>query len=916
MRFPNSQSSLLAPPRFCLFPLLLAGVFQQVDVASAQPPRISGPATFMVAEGETLVATLTATDDVTGTADLAWTIPSGSAGGADAGMFTLTSAGVLAFAEAKDFENADDTNTDGSYQVTVQVSDGALAETAALTVTLTNRNEAPTADAGADQADVGQSATVSLSGSGTDPDAGDTLTYAWTQTGSPSVTLSDTAVASPTFTAPADLTEDTTLSFTLRVTDAGGLYHEDAARVTLVSGTRLAAAPTLETATVDWTRLTLRFGQALAGDSVPPASAFAVLVGGTSRALAGVSVSGDSVVLALTLPVSPTDVVSVAYDAPADGGLEDEAGNATTSFAAVSAANATPARLATPGPGLGNLAYSRSESLEAVSWIRNIGPQPRQGEYYGTSLGTMLNGYFVVPFGRDKGKPGGGFLIYDVSDPRNIRLVRQIFDLEGDTGEFREVHSLPVARIGGSVYVAVQSVRGIEIWDFTDMDEIHRESRLRLPGVSGGDYSRVAWQLSWQAPYLYVAASSQGIYIVDVSDPAEPHVADRGHRRPNPVPPAEYGGFRVGPLFAMGSHLVVTSMASTDPWSSLDIGNPLLPVLLDTAAYTGSRNYYAACFNGRRVFATPGPDRGDMVASELSDPTSFVSVNTNLSLQGEHFYCGTQDQFLFQGAKSKFRKIDTSTDGRWRITATGTLDVQRPDAGQVAPMGNLLYVGNDHGSGSALFVHDTSPDLTPPEVVEVSPRNATVNQPLATSVGVAFTDTVLFNSVGTDSLRLVDGQGATVSGSYSVNLGIVSFSPAAALQPNTTYTVQVLAHGVSDYAGNRVEAAFSSTFTTTPELPVEPVHRWVLSSDAEDWFDRNDGTLVGAQFASEGGLRLDGNGDWIKLERSLSRVLSGDASLAFFLSTTQTGGVLSGDASLAFFLSTTQTGDAPGGRRE
>ena len=648
-------------------------------------------------------------------------------------------------------------------------------------------------------------------------------------------------------------------------------------------------------ATVDWTRLTLRFGETLDGDSVPPASAFSVLVGDTSRALAGVSVSGDSAVLALSLPVSPTDVVTVAYDAPGDGGLEDEAGNAVTSFAAVSATNDTPARLTTAGPGLGNLPYRSSELFEAVSWIRNIGPIPGESVYYGTTVGVMLNGYFVVVFAPDAGRPGGGFLIYDVSDPRNLRLVRTIFDPVGSTAAFREPHSLPVARIGDSVYLAIQSSTGIEIWDFTDMDEIHRESRLLLPGVFQGDYENVAWQLSWQAPYLYVAASSQGIYVVDVSDPAEPLIADRGHRRPNPVPPAEYGGFRVGPLFAMGNHLVVTSMQTAEPWSILDIGNPRNPILLDTVSYPGSGIYYSACFDGRRVFAAPKWG-GDLIAYDLSDPTSFVGVSTSMRLDGDLLYCSTQDHFLFEGGRRLVTKIDTSTDGSWNKVASGTLDVDDPDAGHVAPMGNLLYVGNDHGTGSALFVHDTNPDLTPPEVVEVSPRNGAANQPLTTSVGVAFTDTVLFNSVGTDSLRLLDEQGRAVSGSYSVNLGVVNFSPAKILRPNTSYTVQVLAHGVSDYAGNRVKTAFNSSFTTTPELPVEPVYRWLFSSDAEDWFDRNDGRAVGARFASGGGLRLDGDGDWIKLERSLSNLLAGDASVAFFLGTTQTGSTQAGNA--------------------
>ena len=165
-----------------------------------QPPVITSAASLTVAENQTAVATLTATDADTPVADLTWSIPADAAGGADRDKFTLSSVGVLAFASAQDFENLDDADTDGIYAVTVEVSDGDLTNTAELTVTLTNVNEAPTADAGADQTDAVPGATVTLSGSGSDPDAGDALTliYAWTQTGEPMVDLTDANAATAT----------------------------------------------------------------------------------------------------------------------------------------------------------------------------------------------------------------------------------------------------------------------------------------------------------------------------------------------------------------------------------------------------------------------------------------------------------------------------------------------------------------------------------------------------------------------------------------------------------------------------------------------------------------------------------------------------------------------------------------------
>lgn len=85
-------------------------------------------------------------------------------------------------------------------------------------------NSAPTASAGPNQV-VSSGAAVTLSGAGSsDPDPGDILTFAWTQTSGVSVTLSDPANVSPGFTAPTLLWTNpaASLSFSLVVTDNDG----------------------------------------------------------------------------------------------------------------------------------------------------------------------------------------------------------------------------------------------------------------------------------------------------------------------------------------------------------------------------------------------------------------------------------------------------------------------------------------------------------------------------------------------------------------------------------------------------------------------------------------------------------------------------------------------------------------------
>jgi len=94
----------------------------------------------------------------------------------------------------------------------------------------TGRNNAPIADAGGDQI-VTAGRTVTLDGSGSsDPDGHTPLTYGWTQTGGPIVTLSSASVVSPTFLAPNSAV---TLTFSLTVTDSLGLASASPDEVTV-----------------------------------------------------------------------------------------------------------------------------------------------------------------------------------------------------------------------------------------------------------------------------------------------------------------------------------------------------------------------------------------------------------------------------------------------------------------------------------------------------------------------------------------------------------------------------------------------------------------------------------------------------------------------------------------------------------
>lgn len=77
-------------------------------------------------------------------------------------------------------------------------------------------------------------ATVALSGGANDLDGPEGLSYVWTQTGGPAVTLAGATTANASFTAPR-ISVDTVLTFSLTVTDTGGISDTKSVTVTITN---------------------------------------------------------------------------------------------------------------------------------------------------------------------------------------------------------------------------------------------------------------------------------------------------------------------------------------------------------------------------------------------------------------------------------------------------------------------------------------------------------------------------------------------------------------------------------------------------------------------------------------------------------------------------------------------------------
>jgi hypothetical protein len=197
---------------------------------SGTPPTATANATPSgVQSGATVTLQGSGTDTNTGATitGYAWTQTAGMSA-------TLSNAGVASPTFVAPTVTAMTTLT---FSLIVTDSLGLQSSPATVNVTVSpiGANVPPTATPSANPSTVASGGTVTLQGSGTDPNTGATITgYAWSQTAGPTVTLSSTTTQSPTFTAPT-VGSSTTLTFSLVVTDSLSLHSSAATTNVTVS---------------------------------------------------------------------------------------------------------------------------------------------------------------------------------------------------------------------------------------------------------------------------------------------------------------------------------------------------------------------------------------------------------------------------------------------------------------------------------------------------------------------------------------------------------------------------------------------------------------------------------------------------------------------------------------------------------
>ena len=444
-----------------------------------------------------------------------------------------------------------------------------------------------------------------------------------------------------------------------------------------------------------------------------------------------------------------------------------------------------------------NLSYAAAEVMKPLSVIRSA---DGAGAARGHSNVAVVNGHLLVPFAQDSGQPGGGLSFYDLTDPRNPRLVKSV-----DAPALREAHGFGFSTSYGGDHAVFQTVDGIQFWDLTDVTNPIMVKHLVLPGIEASDYAAGAWWAFWQAPYVYVGGSGNGLYVVDATDLDSAHWVTT-------IPTSRTGGFRVGPVYAQGNMLVASS-ADIPGYSVFDISDPRRPEL--TAFAPAGPAIYSILLNGGRIYGA-GID-GRLYVHDVSDPRNIVPVGDAPRGPDKGGYLSFQDGFVHGGYSAAYAKFDVRATP-FRLVGTGSSGIRGRDEDFGTVIGNLVFAGNDHGEGTALLPHQAEPDGTPPGVNGVNPIDGAVSQKASSRVGLSFSDQIDLDSVVSGNVVVRPLGGGPLPGKLSTQTNLVNFSPDAPLAPSTTYEVVIPAGGIRDYAGNAIATEFRSRFSTGPFL--------------------------------------------------------------------------------------------------
>lgn len=523
-----------------------------------------------------------------------------------------------------------------------------------------------------------------------------------------------------------------------------------------------------------------------------------------------------SLVLAFALACTPAD------DGPADvdlsaGGPGDPGpavlADGTVVFAAVDDGPGWR------GPGGPAVAFDEADLDSSCAFL-----QGGEQEFWHHNLVVPYRGHLLLPWSPEFGT--GGLSLFDVSDPCAPEKVG-----EGWSDQMRETHAigtvtLPEGDPNAGDWAVVNmfgqlAESGIQFWDLSDVAAPEAVSELGLEGVFYPDsYNAISLSVFWQYPYVYVAAASNGVFVVDATDPRAPTTIAH-FTFPN--------GLRAGGVFALGNLLLVTSAEETQA-AVLDVSDPANPQLLPGSPFTTydvndePREAYHGNLVGHLALFARKDGGGGPIVYDLLDPTRPAYV-AELRTGGSGGYVFYDEGFLFTGDSDAAHITDARDWSSLVLHADADLG---GDLDTFTPYGNVAILAVDDlkipdgavGEASAVYRWAREPDTTPIEIMSfggvlaVEPRDGATGVPVTSRIGVGFHEFVEPATVFPGSIRLWDADGAPVPGWANAQEATVSFTPKAPLRAGAAYTIEVLAGGVADINGNALATTVTTTFTT------------------------------------------------------------------------------------------------------
>lgn len=490
---------------------------------------------------------------------------------------------------------------------------------------------------------------------------------------------------------------------------------------------------------------------------------------------------------------------------------------------------------AAEGPGLSSVTYPQAQvgtilSQNTTTYGNGVGINSRRA----VSGVAMHRGYLFVPMGADHGggQGNGAFAFYDVSDPANP--VR-VFDSRSKPGKYHtsgllnyvgdwaEVHTMSVS---GDRFIISERRNGSAGFCIFDMSGLYDEDpntdpevvgRYSFPGVtSPSNYDGYSFSICAQGNrYVFAPTGANGLYVVDISDPANPALVKH-------MPRSQLSNLTLRAGMCVGNWLVLSTStfpAFNGSFIVMDISDPANPAQI--GRQDNVRIGYQGFLYGSRFFGA-APD-GALDSYDFSDPANITrtvhNANAAASLDRAEYGFAIDNQ-AFIGHYPGMTQWNLNQTPAPLVVSASPVNPTSDDYAFLSPLGNVTVICSDHtanhGNMLNFGLHQAAPDTNPPSSVFVIPQDGTTNVNRKSRVGICFSD---FPDVKTLTSSTIEVKnlitGTVVSGSYDQTMNYVNFVPDNLLDANSTYVVTLKQNGVADWSGNRVAADIVlTTFST------------------------------------------------------------------------------------------------------